>query len=110
MRGPIYICIDLKVKDKGKNSKMNLKVRIKNPVFWLEIACSIIFPALASIGMRWSDVTSWKTLIEALNNALLNPVILASVFSSVLAALNDPTTKGFKDSASALTYQNPKEN
>ncbi|MDE5852668.1 MAG: phage holin [Oscillospiraceae bacterium] len=88
---------------------MNLKVRIKNPVFWLEIACSIIFPALAGIGMKWNDVTSWNTLIEALNNAILNPVILASVFSSVLAALNDPTTKGFKDSSTALTYQNPKE-
>jgi phi LC3 family holin len=40
--------------------------------------------------------------------ALSNPYCLFLVVVSVINAINDPTTKGLKDSMQALTYNEPK--
>lgn len=87
---------------------MNMKVRIKNPVFWAQIAFAIVSPILVGLGMQWTDMTTWQAFGAALYNAICNPVIVVAIVGSVWTALNDPTTKGFGDSKQALTYTTPK--
>lgn len=89
--------------------KINWKVRIKNPVFWANIAAAILLPILAYLGLNWNDMTTWSMLGNTLLEAVKNPVILVSVVVSVWNALNDPTTKGLSDSTRALTYTTPKK-
>lgn len=86
---------------------INWKVRIKNPVFWVQIAVAIVLPILAYLGLSWEDMTSWAALGGIFLEAIKNPVILASVIVSVWNAINDPTTKGLSDSYRAMTYDKP---
>lgn len=89
--------------------KINWRVRIKNPVFWGQIALAIITPILAYFGITAADLTSWPILGETLFEAVKNPYVLALVAVSIWSAINDPTTKGAGDSKQALTYDKPKE-
>ena len=86
---------------------MNIKVRVKNPVFWVQILLSILTPILAYAGLTAQDLTTWAKLWEVLIMALSNPYVLGLVALSVWNALNDPTTKGITDSKRAMEYEKP---
>lgn len=85
--------------------KLNLKVRIRNPWFWIGIG-SII---LASMGIDPSMFTSWALVWEAVVDLFTNPFQLFTVAFAVLAVFVDPTTSGFSDSDQAMTYPKPKK-
>lgn len=87
---------------------INWKVRLKNPVFWVQIAVAVFLPVLAYFGLNWEDMTTWGAIGKVLLDAVRNPVVIVSVIVSVWNAINDPTTKGLSDSAQALTYDKPK--
>lgn len=87
--------------------KINWKVRIKNPVFWVQVGSALLLPILAYFGLTWQDMTSWEAVGQILCKALGNPVVIASVIVSVWNAVNDPTTAGLTDSQRALGYQVP---
>ena len=89
--------------------KINWTVRIKNPIFWANIAASVLLPILAHLGLTWNDMTTWGALGNALLSAIQNPVVVVAVIASVWNALNDPTTAGLSDSKQALTYDEPKK-
>lgn len=89
--------------------KINWRVRLKNPVFWAQLATAIVLPILAYLGLQWSDMTSWAALGEILVQAVKNPVILVSVVVSVFGIINDPTTAGLSDSKKAMGYLAPKK-
>lgn len=89
--------------------KINWKVRIKNPVFWAQVAIAIVSPILVGLGLQWQDMTTWAALGNALLKAVSNPVIVVSVIGSLWACITDPTTAGTSDSEQALTYDEPKE-
>ena len=89
--------------------KINWKVRIKNPVFWVEVAAAIILPILAHLGFNWEDMTTWGALCGILLEAVKNPVIVVAVIVSVWNAITDPTTAGISDSTQAMTYEEPKK-
>lgn len=88
--------------------KINWKVRVKNPVFWIEIAAAILLPILAHLGLNWEDMTTWGALGGVLLDAIKNPVIVVSVLVSVWNAITDPTTSGISDSTQAMSYEKPK--
>ena len=88
--------------------RINWKVRAKNPVFWVNIALSIVTPILAYLGISWESVTTWYALYDIFVQAVSNPVIIVAVIISVYNALIDPTTKGLSDSEQAMTYTTPK--
>ena len=50
--------------------KINWKVRIKNPVWWAQVIIAIVSPILVGLGLQWSDMTTWKTLGQALFDAI----------------------------------------
>ena len=88
---------------------INWKVRLKNPTFWRNIVVAVGVTTLAKLGMEWQQITSWGALLEALQRAVSNPVIVAAVIGVVWNALNDPTTAGDSDSARALGYAEPQK-
>lgn len=89
--------------------KINLKVRFKNPMFYVQLVLSVLTPILTYLGLTATDLTTWAKLADVLVQAVSNPYVLSLVIVSVYNALVDPTTKGFGDSENALTYDTPKE-
>ena len=82
---------------------MNLKVRMKNWSFWVSVLISIGAPILAYFGLTAADITTWAALGRVLLDAVSNPYVVGLVLVSLYNALIDPTTKGIKDSAQAMT-------
>ena len=88
--------------------KINWKVRVKNPVWWVQIGLAILTPIMAYAGLTASDITTWGALWGLLIDAISNPYVLGLVAVSVWNAINDPTTAGVTDSTLALSYDKPK--
>ncbi|MGI6256163.1 MAG: phage holin [Acutalibacter sp.] len=90
-------------------SKINWTVRVKNPLFWAQVAVGVLSPILVGLGLQWEDMTTWAALGEALRRAVLNPVIVVAVVVSLWGVVTDPTTAGMGDSSQALSYTEPKK-
>ncbi len=88
--------------------KINWKVRIRNPYFWIQIGIAILMPMLAYLGLTVEDLTTWAKVGQVLLKSILNPYVLGLVVVSVFNAIQDPTTKGLSDSENAMTYTEPK--
>lgn len=87
--------------------KINLTVRAKNPLFWVQIALAIVTPILAYFGLTAADMTSWAALGSLIVQAVSNPYVLCLAAVSAWNALQDPTTPGLGDSPRALGYTTP---
>lgn len=83
---------------------MNILIRLKNPVFWVQIILAIVTPILAYAGLTMADLTTWEAVWNLLKMAVSNPYVLGLIAVSVWNALNDPTSSGLTDSARAMTY------
>lgn len=80
--------------------KLNLKVRAKNPVFWITI-----IPALATFVYT---VLACFEITPPVSQSVLENALLAIVTAlTTIGVLVDPTTKGITDSERALTYTEP---
>lgn len=88
---------------------INWKVRVKNPIWWAQVALAVIMPLIIGMGYEWQDMTSWTVLGETMWAAVQNPVVFAAMLASAWSAVTDPTTKGPGDSAQAMTYEKPKD-
>ena len=62
---------------------INLKVRLKNPVFLAQLVMAIIMPILAYFGLTAQDMNSWSTLGKTLFDAISNPYVVSLVVISV---------------------------
>ena len=89
--------------------KINLKVRFKNPMFYVQLVLSVFTPIMTYLGLTATDLTTWGKLADVIGQAISNPYVLSLVLVSVYNALVDPTTAGFGDSLNALTYDTPKK-
>lgn len=87
--------------------RINWKIRIKNPMFWVQIIASIFVPILAYMGITVQDLTTWGMVGKALLLAVSNPYVLILVAMSVYNTIVDPTTTGVSDSLKALSYDKP---
>lgn len=88
---------------------INWKVRIKNPLWWVQVVVAICMPLILGMGYEWQDMTSWATLGSTLWAALQNPVVFVAMLTSLWTAVVDPTTKGLGDSQQAMEYAEPKD-
>lgn len=89
--------------------KINWKVRLKNPVFIVQVGAAVAVPVLAYMGLTVQDITSWPMVASVILDAVKNPYILGLVVVSVFNAVQDPTTAGIGDSSQAMEYEKPKE-
>lgn len=86
---------------------INWKVRIKNPMFWVQVGAAVFATALAYNSMQPSDLTTWEGVGNLVVGIVTNPFLLGSCAISVFNAINDPTTAGISDSAKAQSYKHP---
>ena len=84
---------------------MNIKVRVRNPWFWV----GVVSVAITAIGVDPQTFTSWAAVWEGIKAVLSNPVKLVTMCLAVLSVFIDPTTAGITDSKTALTYTAPKK-
>ena len=87
--------------------KINWKVRIKNPLWWVQAAGALVLPVLAYFGLAWEDMACWGALRDVFLRAVQNPVVLLAAAASVFNAVTDPATAGVGDSRRALGYKTP---
>lgn len=83
--------------------KLNLKVRAKNPWFWIGIGAVI----LSAMGVDPKMFTSWSAVWDAVVALFTNPFKLATVALAVFGVVVDHTTKGASDSERAMKYTVP---
>lgn len=88
--------------------KINWKTRLKNPVFWVQLAGAFILTALSYNMMKPQDLTTWEGLFNIIKGVFMNPYLLALCVWNMWSATNDPNTKGLVDSDNAMTYSEPK--
>ena len=84
---------------------MNIKVRVRNPWFWV----GVVSVAITAIGVDPQTFTSWAAVWEGIKAVLSNPVQLCTMCLAVLSVFIDPTTAGLSDSEKALTYDAPRK-
>lgn len=82
---------------------MNIKVRVKNPWFWV----GVVSVAITAIGVDPQTFTSWIAVWLGIKAVLGNPVQLCTMCLAVLSVFIDPTTAGVGDSKTALGYDKP---
>lgn len=81
--------------------KINWKVRLRNPMFWLTfvpVLTTFVYSVLGLFGIvpRFSE------------DAAVNALSAAVSALTAIGVLVDPTTKGVCDSKEALEYKEPK--
>ena len=80
--------------------KINLKVRFKNPVFWLTVIPAIITFVYTVLGAF--------DIVPAISQDMVVNIITALISAlTTIGVLVDPTTKGVGDSERALGYNEP---
>lgn len=84
-------------------NKINLKVRIKNPYFWL----GIISALLVAINISPEMITSWSIMKDNIIAVLQNPYKLGCAIIALVSYIVDHTTKGFSDSERVMSYTKP---
>lgn len=89
---------------------LNWKVRFnkKNILFIAQVIISVVIPVLTYFGLQASDLTTWSKVWETFVQAISNPYVVVMAIVSLFNAVTDPTTKGISDSASALSYTQPR--
>lgn len=88
---------------------MNIKLRLKNPVVWVQIILSCLTVALTYNSLQPTDLTTWNSLFTLLKGIVSNPYLLFTLILNAWSIFNDPTTKGLGDSKRALEYEKPSE-
>lgn len=83
--------------------KINWKVRVKNPYFWVGFVGII----LTAMGVSPEMFTSWSAVGNQLLEFVSNPFMIGSVIVAVIGVIVDPTTTGLSDSTRALSYDEP---
>lgn len=81
---------------------INWKVRIKNKAFWIGIIPAVLLllkQILALFGVEFD--------ISGISESLLGIVETVFLILAILGIVTDPTTEGVKDSALAMSYEEP---
>lgn len=86
--------------------KINWKVRLKNPFFWIGLGAIII----TAMGADPEMFTSWQIVKEQFIELVSNPFMLVTVALAVIGYIQDPTTKGLSDGVKAINYKTPAPN
>ena len=82
--------------------KINWKVRLKNPVFWLTVIPAVIALVYTVLGL-------FGVVPTISEDVLVNAVTAIISALTTVGVLIDPTTKGVSDSDRALTYEDPSD-
>ncbi len=90
--------------------KINWKVRLQNPQFWIAISIVFFTNLFAMAGVSFEEVTSWRKLGGLILEALQNPYTFINLGVFVYVAVIDFTTKGIGDSDLVMRRLQAKSN
>ncbi len=82
--------------------KLNLKVRIRNKLFWLAL-----IPAVLILVQTVCALFGVPVAVENVESRLLDLVNAVFAVLAILGIVADPTTEGLQDSDRAMTYEKP---
>ncbi|MGE7840784.1 phage holin [Lysinibacillus sp. NPDC093712] len=82
--------------------KINWKVRLKNPQFWIAIVVVFFANLFAMSGVTFEEINSWDQLGVLLLSALKNPYTFITLGAFVYATVIDFTTPKIGDSPLVL--------
>ena len=83
---------------------INWKARVKNKYFWITL-----IPAILILIQTVLNIFGVSYDFGVLSDNLISAVNALFVVLTIIGVVNDPTTKGIKDSDLAMTYEKPKE-
>ncbi|WP_144549906.1 phage holin [Bacillus sp. X1(2014)] len=86
---------------------INWKVRLRNKNWVIAFVSQIMIVAQMVLAALHSSGIIDFQLTDAIQNGVLTLVNAVFVLLSMLGIVQDPTTKGYKDSERALTYKDP---
>ena len=89
--------------------KINWKVRLTNPYFYVALFMAIFTPIAVYLGINNEDLTSWAAFLDVMEKVVMNPYLLVTVVMSVANFLIDPTTKGIGDSQEVMQLERPED-
>ena len=81
---------------------INWKVRRKNVIFWLAA-----IPAVLLVAQSIAALFGFALPVQAVEGKLLDLINAVFGLLTILGIVNDPTTRGLRDSTRAMEYQNP---
>ena len=81
---------------------INWKVRLKNVNFWLSA-----IPAALLVAQSIAALFGFALPVQAVEEKLLDLINAVFGLLTILGIVNDPTTRGLRDSTRALEYQTP---
>lgn len=81
---------------------INWKVRVKNKAFWVAL-----IPAVILVVQLVAGLFGWSIDLTDISGKLVAIVDAVFVVLTILGIVQDPTTKGIKDSDRALIYEEP---
>lgn len=81
---------------------INWKVRVKNKAFWVAL-----IPAIILVVQLVAGLFGWSIDLTNISGKLVAIVDAVFAVLTILGIVQDPTTKGIKDSERALTYKEP---
>lgn len=82
--------------------KINWKVRLRNPIFWLTVIPAVISFAYTVLNLFGAAPAIPETTATEAVTAIITAL-------GALGVLVDPTTAGVGDSKQAMTYEEPKK-
>lgn len=82
--------------------KINWKVRLKNPTFWITVIPAIITVIYAVLAL-------FDVIPNVAEETLVNGFMAVMSVLATLGIVVDPTTKGISDSKRAMNYDKPCE-
>lgn len=80
--------------------KINWKVRLKNPTFWITVIPAIITVIYAVLAL-------FDVIPNVAEETVVNGFMALMSVLATLGVVVDPTTKGANDSDRAMTYDKP---
>lgn len=81
---------------------INWKVRLKNVNFWLAA-----IPAVLLVAQSAAALFGFALRMDAVQGKLLDLTNAVFGLLTILGIVNDPTTRGLRDSTRALGYREP---
>ena len=81
---------------------INWKVSLKNVNFWLAA-----IPAALLVAQSIAALFGFALPVQAVEGKLLDLINAVFGLLTILGIVNDPTTRGLRDSTRAMEYQNP---
>ena len=86
---------------------MNWKLRLRNPVFWVQIVLGAFATALAYGGLTAANMQTWADVWGVVTGTVKSPYCLFVIGSNIWNALNDPTTPGMVDCRRVRELERP---